>query len=150
VNRLTLVLIYQEGLMQKEFNLLIVDRNPHIRNFLKREFQSEGYNIQLAKNGKEFMGLIYSSAPIDLVIIDPDIPDVNQLNLFKSLENRVPTLPFVIHSDLFDYLESTSHISKATFVPKRGSSSETLKDVVWNLLKESYPKKFKTFEDREK
>ncbi len=136
--------------MQKEFNLLIVDRNPHIRNFLKREFQSEGYNIQLAKNSRELMGLIYSPAPIDLVIIDPDIPDVNQLKLFKSLEDRVPTLPFVIHSDLLDYLESTSHISKATFVPKRGSSSETLKDVVWNLLKESYPKKFKTFEDRKK
>jgi DNA-binding NtrC family response regulator len=133
--------------MQKEFNLLIVDRNPHIRNFLKREFHSEGYNIQLAKNGRELMDLLYSSAPIDLVIIDPDIPDVSQLNLFKSLENRVPTLPFVIHSDLIDYLESTSHISKATFVPKRGSSSETLKDVVLNLLKESYPKKFKTFED---
>jgi len=94
------------------------------------------------------MGLIYSSAPIDLVIIDPNIPDVNQLKLFKSLEDRVPTLPFVIHSDLLDYLESTSHISKATFVQKRGSSSETLKNVVWNLLKESYPKKFKMFEDR--
>jgi DNA-binding NtrC family response regulator len=134
--------------MQKEFNLLIVDRNPHIRNFLKREFQSEGYNIQLAKNSRELMGLIYSSAPIDLVIIDPNIPDVNQLKLFKSLEDRVPTLPFVIHSDLLDYLESTSHISKATFVQKRGSSSETLKNVVWNLLKESYPKKFKMFEDR--
>jgi len=136
--------------MKKEFNLLIVDRNPHIRNFLKREFQSEGYNIQLAKNGRELVGILYSSQPIDLVIIDPDIPDVSQLNLFKSLENRVPTLPFVIHSDLFDYLESTSHISKAIFVPKRGSSSETLKDVVWNLLKESNPKKFKTSEGQKK
>jgi len=136
--------------MKKEFNLLIVDRNPHIRNFLKREFQSEGYNIQLAKNGRELVGILYSSQPIDLVIIDPDIPDVSQLNLFKSLENRVPTLPFVIHSDLFDYLETTSHISKAIFVPKRGSSSETLKDVVWNLLKESYPKNFKTSEGQKK
>jgi DNA-binding NtrC family response regulator len=136
--------------MQKEFNLLIVDRNPHIRNFLKREFQSEGYNIQLAKNGRELMDLIYSSAPIDLVIIDPDIPDVSQPKLIKSLEDRVPTLPFVIHSDLFVYLESTSHISKAMFVPKRGSSSEILKYVVWNLLKESYPKKFKMFEDGKK
>ena len=136
--------------MQKEFNLLIVDRNPHIRNFLKREFQSEGYHIQLAKNGRELVDLIYGSTPIDLVIIDPDIPDVSQPNLFKSLEDRVPTLPFVIHSDLFDYLESTSHISKATFVPKRGSSSETLKDVVWNLLKASYSKKFKEFEDQKK
>jgi DNA-binding NtrC family response regulator len=131
--------------MEKEFNLLIVDRNPHIRNFLKREFQSEGYNVQLAKNGRELLDLIYSSAPVDLVIIDPDFPDVSQLKLFKSLEDRVPTLPFIIHSDLFDYLESTSHISKATFVPKRGSSSETLKDVVWNLLRKSYPKRFKIF-----
>ena len=136
--------------MQKEFNLLIVDRNPHIRSFLKREFQSEGYNVQLAKNGRELVDLIYSSASIDLVIIDPDIPDVSQLNLFKSLEDRVPRLPFVIHSDLFDYLESTSHISKATFVPKQGSSSESLKDVVCNLLKESYPKKFKTSEEWKK
>ena len=136
--------------MQKEFNLLIVDRNPHIRNFLKREFQSEGYNVQLARNSRELVDLIYGPAPIDLVIIDPDIPDVSQLNLFKSLEDRVPPLPFVIHSDFFDYLESTFHISKATFVPKKGSSSEILKDVVWNLLKKSYPKKFKTFEDEKK
>jgi DNA-binding NtrC family response regulator len=136
--------------MQKEFTLLIVDRNPHIRNFLKREFQSEGYNVQLAKNGRELVDLIYSSAPIDLVIIDPDIPDVNQANLFKSLEDRVPLLPVAIHSDLFDYLESTSQISTAAFVAKRGSSIESLKDVVRNLLKESYPKKFKTPEDRKK
>lgn len=133
--------------MQKEFNLLIVDRNPHIRNFLKREFQSEGYNVQLAKNGKELTDLIYGSVSIDLVIIDPDIPDVNQLNLFKSLEDRIPTLPCVIHGDLIEYLESTSHISKAAFVPKQGSSSETLKEVVWDLLKKSDSKKFKTPDD---
>jgi DNA-binding NtrC family response regulator len=133
--------------MQKEFNLLIVDRNPHIRNFLKREFQSEGYTVRLAKNSRELLNLIYSSAPIDLVIIDPDIPDVSQPNLLKSLEDRIPTLPFVIHSDPDDYLESTSHISKAAFVPKQGSSSEALKDVVWNLLKEPNPKKIETPDD---
>lgn len=136
--------------MQKEFNLLIVDRNPHIRNFLKREFLSEGYNVQLAKNGRELLALIYSSTPIDLVIIDPDIQDVSRQNLFKSLEDRVPTLPFVIHGDLFDDFESTSHISKAAFVTKQGSSSETLKDVVWKLLRESYPKKFRSSEYRKK
>lgn len=133
--------------MQKKINLLVVDRNPHIRNFLKREFQSEGYNVKLAKNGKELMDLIYSSAPIDLVIIDPDIPDITLSDFFKSLEDRVPPLPFVIHSDLFDYLESTSNINKATFVLKQGSSSETLKGAILNILKESQIN-FKTTEDR--
>jgi DNA-binding NtrC family response regulator len=133
--------------MQKEFNLLVVDRNPHIRNFLKREFQSEGYTVQLAKNSRELVDLIYSSASIDLIIIDPDIPDVNPPNLFKILEDRVPALPFVIHSDLNHYLESTSHVSKATFVPKQGSSSEILKDVVWSLLKGSNPQRIKMSDD---
>lgn len=136
--------------MMKKFNLLIVDRNPHIRSFLKREFLSEGYNVLLAKNGRELMDIIYSSASVDLVIIDPDIRDVSPLNLFKSLEDRIPPLPFVIHSDPFHNFESTSHVSKAAFVPKQGSSSEVLKDVVWNLLKEFYSNKFKTPEDREK
>jgi DNA-binding NtrC family response regulator len=136
--------------MMKKFNLLIVDRNPHIRSFLKREFLSEGYNVQLAKNGRELMSLIHSSVPIDLVIIDPDIPDVSQLNLFKSLEDRIPSLPFVIHSDPFYDFESASPISKAAFVPKQGSSSETLKDVVRNLLKKFYSNMFKTPEDRKK
>jgi len=136
--------------MQKKINLLIVDRNPHIRSFLKREFLSEGYNVQLAKNGRELIDIIHSSTPIDMVIIDPDIPDVSQLNLFKSLEDRIPSLPFVIHSDPFHDFESISHTSKAVFVPKQGSSSETLKDVVWNLLKKSYSNIFKTPEDRKK
>jgi DNA-binding NtrC family response regulator len=136
--------------MMKKFNLLIVDRNPHIRSFLKREFLSKGYNVLLAKNGRELMDIIYSTASVDLVIIDPDIRDVSPLHLFKSLEDRVPPLPFVIHGDPFHYFESTSHISKAAFVPKQGSSSEVLKDVVWNLLKEFYSNKFKTPEDREK
>ena len=93
------------------------------------------------------MDLIYSSASIDLVIVDPDIPDVNSSYLFKSLEDRVPKLPFVIHSDLNNYPESTSHTSKATFVPKQGSSSEILKDVVWSLLKGSNPQMIKMCDD---
>jgi DNA-binding NtrC family response regulator len=136
--------------MQKEFNLLIVDRNPHIRNFLKREFQSAGYTVQLAKNSRELVDLIYGSTSIDLVIIDPDFPDASQMNLFKTIEDRVPALPFVIHSDLNNYIELTSHISKPAFVPKQGGSSETLKDVVWSLLKASNPKKIETADDWKK
>ena len=128
----------------KKINLLIVDRNPHIRNFLKRELQTEGYHVRLARNAREVLNIIYSLEPIDLIIVDLDLPGANELNLLKCLEDRIPPLPFIIHSDLFYYSESTSHISKATFVPKQGSSSETLKDVVWNLLKKSYPRKLKT------
>jgi DNA-binding NtrC family response regulator len=130
--------------MMKRFNLLIADRNPHIRNFLKREMQAEGYNVRLAKNGREVLNLIYSPVPIDLMIIDLDLPGANELNLLKSLEDRIPVLPFVIHSYVSDYREYSSKFRAATIVPKQGSSSETLKDVIRDLLKKSYPKRFKT------
>jgi len=118
----------------KRYNLLIADRNPHIRNFLKREMQADGYNVQLAKNGREVLSLIYSPMPIDLLIIDLDLPGANELNLLKCLEDRIPVLPVVVHSYVSDYREFSSNFRAATIVPKQGSSSETLKDVIRDLL----------------
>ena len=136
--------------MQKGFNLLIADRNPHIREFLKREMEAEGYNIQLAKNGREVLRLVYGSEPVDLIIIDLDLPDASELNLFKSLEDCIPTLPIIVHSYLSDNFESSKSLKPVIFVQKQGNSSETLKDVVLNFLREPYSKKFKTPEDWKK
>ena len=133
--------------MKKKFNILIGERNPHIREFLRREMVTEGYNVQLAKNGREVLKLIYSSEPIDLLILDPDLPGASELNLFKSLEDRIPALPLVIHGYFFDYLEYSLRLKPVMFVPKRGNSSETLKNLVSELLLKSYPKSFKTSED---
>jgi DNA-binding NtrC family response regulator len=134
--------------MKKKFNILIGERNPHIREFLKREMVTEGYHVQLAKNSREVLKLVYSSTPIDLVIIDPDLPDASELNLFKSLEDRIPTLPLVIHGYGSDNLDYALRLKPARFVPKQGNSSETLKNIVSELLLKSYPKRFKTSEEK--
>ncbi|HUV76554.1 MAG TPA: response regulator [Desulfobacterales bacterium] len=132
--------------MKEKFNILIGERNPHIREFLRREMVTEGYNVQLAKNGREVLKLVYSSAPIDLLILDPDLPGSSELNLFKSLEDRIPALPLVIHG-YFDYLEYSLRLKPVMFVPKQGNSSETLKNLVSELLLKFYPKRFKTSKD---
>jgi DNA-binding NtrC family response regulator len=134
--------------MKKKFNILIGERNPHIREFLRREMVTEGYNVQLAKNGREVLKLVYSSAPMDLLIIDPDLPDATELNVFKSLEDRIPTLPLVIHGYCFDNLEYSLRLKPVIFVPKQGNSSETLKNIVSEFLLKSYPKRFKTSEEQ--
>jgi len=127
----------------KNINLLIADRNPHIRNFLKREMQAEGYHVQLARNAREVLKIIYSPEPIDLMILDMDLPGAGELNLLKCLEDRIPELPFVIHSDVSNYLDSFSNLKKTTFVPKQGNSIETLKNVIRDFLKKSYTKNSK-------
>lgn len=131
----------------KTFNLLIADRNSHIRKFLKREMQAEGYNVQLAKNGREVLDLVFSSVPIDLIIIDLDLPDASEYNVFKSLEDRIPPLLTIIHGFLPDLQEFLLVNSSAVFVQKQGNSIEKLKKLVYEILLNSVPKNFKTSED---
>lgn len=124
----------------KKYNLLIADRNPHIRTFLKREMQAEGYNVQLVRNAQEVLNIIYSRESVDLLIIDLDLPGANELNLLQCLKDRIPVLPFVIHSHPFDDLEFSLSLGDARFVPKKGSSSETLKNVIRDLLMKRIPR----------
>ena len=131
----------------KKFNLLIADRNPHIRNFLKREMQAEGYHVQLAINGREVLNLIFSPAPIDLMIIDVDLPGASELNLLKCLEDRIPRLLTIIHGFLPDLQEFPLVNSSVVFVQKQGNSIEKLKKMVYEMLLNSVPKNFKTSED---
>jgi DNA-binding response OmpR family regulator len=41
--------------VEKEFKILIADRNQHVREFLKRELMAEGYRVGLAKMSRKFL-----------------------------------------------------------------------------------------------
>ena len=79
--------------MKKEYKILIADRNSHVREFLKREMLAEGYIVQLAENGREVLKWTYSREPIDLLILDPDLPDAEESLLLKKAQakNSLPS-----------------------------------------------------------
>ena len=123
--------------MGKKLIILIADRNPHVREFLKREMIITGYRVRLAKSGQEVLKQIYSHEPIDLLILDPDLPDTEETTLLKALENRVPNLPVVLHAFKSDDTNSLTLLEGAFFVEKAGNSIEQLKRVVLDNLKKS-------------
>lgn len=118
--------------------LLIVDKNPKIRGFLKRELESEGFRVQLAENAAEALRWVYGPYSIDLIVLDPDLPDTDKCRMLASMWGRVPTLPTVIHTFSSVYKECTECVSipeKAVFVEKKGDSVVRLKKVVGDVLK---------------
>jgi len=123
--------------MGKELIILIADRNPHVREFLKREMIITGYRVRLAKSGQEVLKQIYSYEPLDLLILDPDLPDTEETTLLKALENRVPKLPVVFHAFKSDDTDPSTLLEGAFFVEKTGNSIEQLKRVVLDNLKKS-------------
>ncbi len=121
--------------MEKEFKILVADRNQHVREFLKRELMAEGYRVRLAKNVQEIINKVYHTETLDLLILDPDLPGSDKLALLKKLQNRIPALPVVVHTYLADYTDYTNELSKLFFVEKSGNSVENLKKVVHEVLR---------------
>ena len=121
--------------MEKNFTILIADRNRHVREFLKREMTAAGYEVCLAKSGREVLKWIYADQFLDLIILDLDLPDTSGKAILEKLENRIPALPVVVHAFLSDYSNHRAVLGSTVFVEKMGNSIEKLKKVVADILK---------------
>jgi len=118
----------------KRYRLLIADRNPRIRNFLRREFATAGYVVRLAENGEQLLKILYARVPVDLLIIDPDFPDTDYAVLIATLREHEPQLPVVLHTLDPDMNSQRLHLSLMQWVEKNGCSVENLKKTVAGLL----------------
>jgi DNA-binding NtrC family response regulator len=118
---------------------MITDRNPHVRRYISRELTAAGYRVREAESGAEVIRRIYRNEAIDLVVLDPDLPDVDPALLLRRLRNRIPFLPVVIHAFATDVDDHPDDLKIAAFVEKRGSSIDRLKEVVADVLKRTYP-----------
>lgn len=118
----------------RRFTILVADRNPHVRDFLRREMMSEGFRVDIGRNAEEVLKRVYQDESIDLIIIDPDLPDIPQEELLAKLSDRIPGIPIVVHSfsshDAYPLDESV----QLSFVKKEGESIDALKKIVMEIL----------------
>ena len=121
-------------ILRSDYTILIADRNSHVREFIKREMTKEGFRVLLAETGKDVIEMVNRCIPLDLVLLDPDLPDMEETELLKKIEDRFPRLPVVIHA--FDSEETNYflYLKQAAFVEKAGRSIEILKQVVIEIL----------------
>ncbi len=121
--------------VNKPVILLIADRNPHVREFLKREMMAEGYQIRLVKSGQELIDDVHNPDTLpDMVILDPDLPDANDQSLVHHIHQIVPGLPIVIHTLQTEMIHQLDAVHPVIFVEKKGSSVDHLKQAVKDLL----------------
>ena len=118
----------------KKCTLLVVDRNPYIRSFLQREMSAAGYAVGLAANGFQTIEWVRSHRALDLLILDPDLPDTYGVDLLQKIYAIVPALPVVVHTLSSEY-EKYSNIPEITScIEKSGSSIEQLKAAVSKII----------------
>ncbi len=104
---------------------------------MKREMMAEGYTVATAKDSREVLQRVFSPAPLDLLIFDPDLPDAEEVEIIGRLNDRIPQLPVILHSFQTNHSNYLSGNNNTIFVEKRGNSVEYLKKAVSKLLNQS-------------
>ena len=75
--------------------ILVVDDDSAMRRSLKRLFETEGYNVDLAVNGTRGLEMFRITMPSALVL-DPRLPGVSGDDLFREVTRVAPYLPIII------------------------------------------------------
>lgn len=125
--------------MKKGITILIADRNPHVREFLKRELAAVGYRVMLAHNGGEVLRCLEDRQGVDLLVLDLDLPYAGDPGILDEIRSRIPTLPVVVHAFLPEYVKHPNTLNNAAFVEKEGNSVDRLKDVISEVLNNPAP-----------
>lgn len=75
--------------------ILVVDDDKNFRLLLETELSLEGYEVILARNGREALRKIKEGAP-DLVILDLRMPDIHDLKILKTIREENKDLPIIL------------------------------------------------------
>jgi len=121
-----------------KFRILIADRNPYVRQFLRRELIAEGYQATVAKDGREVLSVINSSEAPDILILDLDTPYIFELSLLELLHEDHPDLPIIIQSWPAPELNHLKMPSGVAFLENK-EDIELLKKTIKEVIEKKYP-----------
>jgi two-component system response regulator PilR (NtrC family) len=76
-------------------NLLVVDDELGMRQFLTHLLQREGHVVRVAENGREALELLREQAP-DLIISDIRMPDMDGVNLLRAARESLPEVEVIM------------------------------------------------------
>src|SRR5674476_1217866 len=82
--------------MDKKRNILIVEDEYSISNFISTILSANDYSVTKAKDGGQAMALITSYCP-DVILLDLGLPDMDGLNIIKSVRSW-SSVPIIVVS----------------------------------------------------
>ncbi|WP_144463579.1 sigma-54-dependent transcriptional regulator [Siminovitchia fortis] len=76
-------------------NILVVDDDREVGNFLRYFFKEKGFEVHLAYSGKDFRRLFGQQA-YHLALIDVKLPDTSGLDILKDLSAHMPSCKTIV------------------------------------------------------
>ncbi len=120
--------------------LLVVEDEEHLAAGLKLNFELEGYDVDVARSGREAAGHMLPPRHYDVIILDVMLPDVSGFTLCQKLRdagNRTPVLMLTARGAVHDRVEGLN-VGADDYVTKPFELSELLARVRSLLRRRSW------------
>ena len=83
------------ALRSHEATILVVDDDRDVREFAVSCLDSLGYHVKKAAGGQAAIDLISGGTPIDLILIDVAMPEINGVQAIQAILELRPGIPFL-------------------------------------------------------
>jgi two-component system response regulator (stage 0 sporulation protein F) len=114
--------------------ILVADDEMSIRLLYSEELKEEGYEVYLAANGREALEIV-EKVPLDLVILDIKMPEMDGIEALRQIKERQPDLPVLLSTAYGEYRQDFATWASDEYLVK-SSDLEDLKAAVKRYLKE--------------
>jgi signal transduction histidine kinase len=84
-----------EALRSHEATILVVDDDKDVRELAVSCLESLGYHVRKADGGRAAIDVISEGSPIDLILIDVAMPEVNGVQAIKAILRLRPSIAFL-------------------------------------------------------
>ena len=122
-----------------DVRILIVERNPRMRDFLRREFAKHKLMVEGASSGAElFRKLEEEETPIHLLVLDVNTAEAAGRDLLRQLADRYPDIPVILHTYLQDLADDPA-LSRVTAMVEKSGNPEDLTSMVRSVFEARYP-----------
>jgi CheY-like chemotaxis protein len=89
------------AMMAVSSRVLVVDDEAAIHRFLRASLTAQGYLVAEADSGSSMLEHVRHD-PVDVLVLDPRLPDADGLDIVERLRKESSTLPIVILSSRTD------------------------------------------------
>ncbi len=76
--------------MDKQFSVLVVEDEDHIRSILEYNLKLDGFDVRVAENGRKGLELVHQRYP-DVILLDWMMPEMNGLEMLSALKKDKQT-----------------------------------------------------------
>lgn len=86
-------------------SILFIDDNKDLLSLMQLSLQGKGFNVLIASNGPEGLHII-ARQPVDLVIVDYKMPDMDGEAVTHAVRRMRPLMPIIMYSGALEDIPS--------------------------------------------